>query len=48
MVETPEGLQVGDIVRVVDSESKIYLTARLQKMETSASKGERKITLSIN
>lgn len=48
VVDAPDGLQVGDVVRVVDSESKIYLTARLQKMETSSSKGERKITLVIN
>lgn len=45
VVDLPEGVKVGDTVRVVDEKGKLFLEARILKMETSVTRDERKITL---
>lgn len=45
VVDLPKGVKVGDTVRIVDNEGQLYLEARILKMETKETTGERKITL---
>lgn len=45
LVSKRDDLHVGDTVPIVDAEGKLYLTARILKLETSEEKQTRKITL---
>ena len=45
VVELPAGVQVGDTVRVADSEGNLFFDARILEMKTMECKGKREITL---
>lgn len=45
VTKVPEGVEVGDTVRVVDEKGELYLEARVLKMETSESDGIETVTL---
>lgn len=45
VVELPDGVKVGDTVRIVDAGGSLFLEARVLEMETRECAGEREITL---
>ena len=45
VIELPKGVQVGDTVRIADTEGSLFLEARILEMKTMECRGKREITL---